>query len=117
MSQKCKLFGMLTTPQAELLKTLYELEQKKQPGRFWRPKELGAYRSSHHSLTLRKLCEQGLVEREQVSRNFAYRIADAGESLWEMVRATSELPSAAFLGGSAVATRARQLLRLHPSRT
>lgn len=112
MTQKCKLFGLLTTPQAELLRTLYDLENRSVSGRFYKPRELGAYRSSHHALTLRKLCENGLVEREQMNRNFSYRIANAGRSFWELVQATAELPAAAFLGGAAAASRARALTRV-----
>ncbi|KWT98351.1 hypothetical protein WDL1P1_00915 (plasmid) [Variovorax sp. WDL1] len=106
------MLGLMTTPQAELLKTLYELEQQLRDGRYWRPRDLGAFRSSHHAMTLRKLVEQGLVERQGESGNFGYRIAQAGRSAWNLVQATSKLPSVAFIGGAAVQSRVMDLARL-----
>ncbi|MNR71617.1 hypothetical protein D3C71_22480 [compost metagenome] len=112
MQTRSKLFGLLTTPQAELLKTLFELEEQTRAGRYWRPRDLGGYRSSHHALTLRKLCEHGLVERDETQHNFGYRIASAGQSMWRLLQASSQLPAAALLGGAAARPRAEALMRL-----
>lgn len=107
-----KLIGAVTTKQAEVLKTLYELEAQIADRRYWKTKDLGGYRSSHHSLTLRRLWELGLVEREDSGHSFGYRIAQAGQTLWRVICAASTLPQAAIFGGARVAPRVQALTEL-----
>lgn len=118
MSNRFKLIGLLTPAQSEVLKTLYELCLQVGPDRFWRPKDLGAYRSSHHALTLKKLEERGLVERvelssaENVRASFKYRITRAGLEAWQLLLDASSVPPHAMLGGMATQSRVQLLARM-----
>ena len=112
MTTRCKYMG-LTLPQAELLKTLFDLERQTKKGIFWKPRELGGYRCSHHALTLKRLHAQGLVERTTESgKTYAYRIAENGISLWSVIQESTKLPSAAIFGGAQVLSRAAPVLKL-----
>jgi hypothetical protein len=113
MTNRCKLLGLLTLQQAELLKTLFELGEQTDPARYWKPKDLGGYRSSHHTLTLRKLLALGFAEKnEQGSGSFSYRITAAGQATWELFRLSSQLPLASLVGGASVHNSARNIMRL-----
>lgn len=116
---RCKLAGLLTPAQSELLKTLFQLYKQLGPERLWRPRDLGAYRSSHHALTLKRLQERGLVERAPldpagapVRASFGYRITAAGVQMWELLRDAATVPLHAVFGGSSAYERVEQLARL-----
>lgn len=115
MSTRCKLAGLLTPSQSELLKTLFELHQQMGPEKYWRPKDLGAYRSSHHAMTLKRLQERGLVEREAVEpsgHSFGYRISNSGVETWDLMLDAAQVPLHSIFGGSSVRERAKTLAKL-----
>jgi len=117
---RCKLVGLLTPAQSELLKALFELYKQLGPERLWRPKDLGAYRSSHHALTLKRLQERGLVERAPletcctapVRSSFGYRITVTGVQMWELLCDAATVPLHAVFGGAGSQDRVQQLIRL-----
>lgn len=105
MLSHCKLLGLLTPYQAELLKRLADLALG-QPNVFWRPRELGAYRSSHHAATLRQLELQGWVSRLELSKgavrpNFGYRITAKGVETLESFKLLADVPLESVLGRAA----------------
>ena len=115
MSYRPRLLGLLTPAQSEVLKTLYELRDQTSPDTLWRPKDLGAYRSSHHALTLKRLLDRGWVERtpsDEGSRSFSYRITEAGVSTWELLRDVSQAPVLGVFGGALSRPRSELLTRL-----
>jgi len=97
MLRKCKLMGLLTPYQAETLKALVELGRQL-PNRTWRPKDLGAFRGSHHAKTLAALCAQGYAERETVPADvpdrpvYTYRATPAGSQALELFRELASTP-------------------------
>lgn len=111
MTSRCKVAGVLTPVQSELLKTLFELDNQMGSDRIWKPKDLGAYRSSHHALTLKRLQDNGYVERVPLpfatkakpnSRvNFGYRITQAGKDVWRFIKRMAQVPAHAVFGGPA----------------
>lgn len=118
MTNRCKFAGTVTPAQAELLKTLYELEAQMGP-KIWRPRDLGAYRSSHHALTLKRLEGQGYVERiplegtAAVNRvSFGYRITEAGKSIWKFLKDLAQLPAHSVFGGPAARERVELLSQI-----
>lgn len=101
MSTACsrkKLCGLLTTREAEVLGPLLANREKyaippsdasRQPG-WCRCRDIGGTRDSHHSLTVRRLVDKGLVESLPLSSQRAlakpllvYRATEAGQKLWE----------------------------------
>lgn len=115
MFSRCKLLGLLTQYQAELLKTLYELKATS-PEASWRPRELGAFKGSHHHQTLAALEGLGYVERLEVSRRlrpqYAYRITDAGTHVWENFVQLSQVTLLAVPGRSPDRRRAEMAMAL-----
>lgn len=116
MLTRCKLIGLLTPRQLELLKSLYELRTQMGAASLWRPKDLGAYRHSHHAKTLSSLEQQGLVEREPCSETvrtqYGYRITTKGHDTFEQFRSFLDIPLESLLGSQADRTRARYALQL-----
>lgn len=117
MTSRCKFFSLLTPAQSELLKTLFELHEQIGPDRYWRPRDLGAYRSSHHALTLKRLQGMGLVERAPLPeteshRNFGYRITNMGVETWDLLLDASRTPLHSIFAGPGVQERARTLVQL-----
>lgn len=112
MRLKCKLLGLFTHFQAEVLKELRDLGAQ-QTGQYWKPKELGAYRGSHHARTLAALVSRGHVERTDLGRSeaarptFAYRISAAGAQALREFEEIATTPAAAVPGRTA--DRARLL--------
>lgn len=91
MTTSQKLLGLLTAPQMEVLRTLSDLH-KQIPNRYWRPRDLGAFRSSSHTLLLFRLEAKGYVEKALVPgqrQGFQYRITSAGLDVVALI--TSEL--------------------------
>lgn len=118
MTTRCKFAGAVTPAQAEVLKSLFELEAQLGP-RVWKPKDLGAYRSSHHALTLKRLEGQGFVERiqlpsakAQVRATFGYRITEAGKSIWKFLCELAQVPAHAIFGGPASRERIELLSKI-----
>lgn len=118
MYRNCKLAGLLTYSQLELLKSLEELRVRKNPESFWTPKDLGAYRSSHHTHTLIRLVELGYVEKTVVSlavngrpKN-AYRITAAGSIIWSEFVNLAGIRPEQVLGGHADKQRIQYAQRL-----
>lgn len=115
---RCKLAGLLTPTQSELLKTLFELYTQLGPERLWRPRDLGAFRSSHHALTLKRLQERGLVERAPLDSNFdvrasfGYRITEAGVQTWELLCDAATVSLHVVFGGAQSHARVNMLARL-----
>lgn len=112
MYSRCKLAGLLTPAQGELLKTLFDLHRQLGPDRFWKPRDLGAFRSSHHALTLKRLLERGLVDRvalqdEGARPIYAYRITEDGRQVWLLFRAMAEVPPHSVFGGEGAQARAQ----------
>lgn len=118
MSNRCKLVGLLTPAQTELLKTLFELHKQLGPDRFWRPRDLGAFRSSHHALTLKRLQERGLVERAPLEpgsasrTSFGYRITGSGVQTWDLFCDAAAVPAHAVFGGTGAHERVEMMARL-----
>lgn len=85
MFSRCKLLGLLTPNQIEILKILIEFSyiDAKQA---WKPRELGAFRCSHHAKTLQALTKNGLVERELIPGTerpqYLYRATAEGHQTW-----------------------------------
>jgi len=115
---RCKLVGLLTPAQSELLKSLFELYKQLGPERLWRPRDLGAYRSSHHALTLKRLQERGLVERAPLESgcasraSFGYRITTTGVQMWELVCDAATVSMHGVFGGSNSYARMEMLTRM-----
>lgn len=86
----------------------------------WRPKELGAFRSSHHALTLKRLQGLGYVERiplaskniGEVRVNFGYRITEAGKAIWCFLKEMAQLPVHTVFGGVAARERVELLAQI-----
>lgn len=101
MLSRCKLLGSLTTYQLSLLLCLQSLYTQA-PHRFWRPKDLGASRSSHHSQTLASLSKLDLVEKMQLSTAqkapFGYRITQKGLKELQTLQLISDVSTQAILG-------------------
>ncbi len=116
MLSRCKLIGLLTPRQLEILKTLYELRGQMGPASLWRPKDLGAYRHSHHAKTLTTLEQQGLVAREALScgvkAQYGYKITEKGLETIELFRTFLDFPLEALLGSHADRARAKYALQL-----
>lgn len=116
MLTRCKLLGILTPNQLEILKTLYMLRAQTSDDRCWRPKELGAYRHSHHTATLSALEQRGLVEKHVLSSSvkpqYAYRITERGCATFETFREIANVPVNAILGGELDKWRARQAYQM-----
>lgn len=95
-SARVKIFGILTYSQFELIKELYLLAKQRRVKEFWTPKELGAYRNSHHAWTLKRLEAKGLVEVENIAKDadgraaYAYRITEQGMTAWELAQCCLE---------------------------
>lgn len=112
MFQKCKLLGLLTPNQTEVLKALASIE-KQLPGQYWRPRDLGAYRGSHHGKTLQLLCEAGLVGRRPLGApsvrrpNFEYRATPKGLAELQFLQRIVDLPAEAVPGRAADVARVR----------
>lgn len=111
MNAKKKFLG-LTPIQAELIKILYDLEVQTGKGLYWKPKDLGAFRCSHHALTLQRLHAKGLIEKCADSQLSAFRIASKGKDLWDMIKSAVNLPKVAFFGGTVVTSRVSQMSQL-----
>ena len=116
MLSRCKLIGLLTPRQLEILTALSELKNKTSIDTLWRPKELGAYRSSHHAKTLQGLEQQGLVARELLTEgmrpSYGYRITPQGCEILSMFKDLVNVPLEAILGTSADRMRARFAYRM-----
>ena len=117
MTDRCRLAGLLTPYQGEVLRTLYELRLQMGPTRYWRPRELGAWRSSHHSHTLSRLADKGWVERAPLSdaaesRAYGYRITDIGCQVWTAFVDATRTPVEAVLGTEHARMRARRAAQL-----
>jgi DNA-binding HxlR family transcriptional regulator len=111
MLSRCKLLGLLTPHQVGTLKTLLELNSKT-PGAAWRPREIGAYKSSHHSRTLQSLEERGLVRKEELCRRarpqYGYSISSAGMELWASFKELAQVPAETVMGRRPDQQRAAQ---------
>ncbi|MDO8416322.1 MAG: hypothetical protein Q7S87_08945 [Agitococcus sp.] len=117
MTSRHKLIGLLTATQSEILKELFSLYQQCGDSKFWKPRDLGAYRSSHHALTLRRLASQGLVDSVELmgatsTKKYAYRISDRGVETWELIIAVATLPLTSIFGGKSAQRQMQELVRL-----
>jgi len=113
MYSRCKLAGVLTSRQLELLTTLSQLQDQLGECRFWRPKELGGFRGSHHAKTLAALAEEGLVAQLAIhagSRaHYLYALTDKGLRALRQVRMCAGVAAPHVLGRKADQDRARFL--------
>lgn len=102
MTEKLRLLGLFTPYQSEILRALYHLRTQMGANRYWRPRELGAFKGSHHSLTLTRLAERGLVEKTPLSsmdgRAHGYRISERGALEWEAFVEVANLPIESVMG-------------------
>ncbi len=116
MHSRCRLGGLLTPHQIEVLKPLFELHQQVGSLKLWRPKDLGAYRHSHHTKTLSSLEQQGLVEREPLSQGeraqYGYRITLEGYKTYEAFRTLINVPLDAILGSGVDRLRAQRAYQM-----
>lgn len=103
MKSRHKIIGLVSLGQSEILKELFNLYKQCGESRYWKPRDIGAYRSSHHARTLRKLESQGLVVSKVLpgSKHYEYRISNEGVDIWQLVLDIAELPSTAIFGGKA----------------
>lgn len=116
MISRCKLLGLLTPYQAETLKKLQDLA-KAHPSEFWRPRDVGAFRNSHHTKTLMNLEKEGWVEKTCLSSGttrptYGYRISAAGRNMLEVFRTIADVPLESVFGRAAdrrCASMAKQL--------
>lgn len=116
MISRCKLLGLLTPYQAETLKKLQDLSNAR-PLDFWRPRDVGAFRNSHHTKTLMNLEKEGLVEKTQLSSGssrptYGYRISASGRTTLEVFRTLADVPLESVFGRAAdrrCASMAKQL--------
>jgi DNA-binding MarR family transcriptional regulator len=104
MHRHCKIAGILTFSQLEVIKALQELSARRDPKGYWAPRDLGGYRSSHHAHTLQRLQEMGYVEKtalesEGARPKFGYRITSLGAQLWDEFRELLTVPASHVMGG------------------
>lgn len=102
MTSHCKLLGLLTSYQVELLKDLVTLA-KTHPQKYWRPKDLGAFRNSHHGTTLRTLESRGFIESVNLSKGtlrpgYGYRATAEGIRVYEEFRLLADIVPEAVMG-------------------
>jgi hypothetical protein len=105
MLTHCKLLGLLTPYQADTLKKLTDLTAARREV-FWKPRDVGAFRNSHHAKTLSQLHSQDLVERKELSEGgvrpvYGYRASLKGVVTLELFRELAELPVEAVMGRAA----------------
>lgn len=115
MPVRPKLIGLLTPSQTEIIKTLYDLGCQVGFDKAWKPKELGAFRSSSHALTLKRLEDRGLVEKVEIpagSRKFSYRLSPSGIETWELFKDTAQLNALSLIGGAQSQSRFEAMQRL-----
>ncbi len=117
MSERIRIAGLLTPNQTVLIKELFVLRRQMGADRYWRPRDLGASRNSHHTVTLNRLADRGLVERAPCGvstelRTFGYRLTDKGALLWEELQELLHVPLNAVLGSSHVRARAQRTQEL-----
>lgn len=116
MLSRCKLIGLLTPRQLEVLKCLCELKEQTSDSTLWRPKDLGAFRSSHHTKTLQGLETQGLVKSQSITEGlkpqFGYCITDKGCETLDIFRHLLEVPVDAIMGTATDKMRARWAARM-----
>lgn len=115
MSNGYKMLGLFTSYQGEVLKRLIERDTPEAP-LISRPRDLGAFRSSHHNKTLHTLAERGLVERIELARNkrpsFGYRVTVEGRAAWLEFTSLAELSVLSVLGKAADRSRAAVTVRM-----
>lgn len=118
MFSRCKLVGLLTSRQLDIVKRLNELSLNASPTAYWKPRDLGSFKGSHHAKTLTRLEAQGLVERialaeEGKSRpHFLYRITDQGRETLELFKTCVDVQVDTILGGNNDRRRAKLALRM-----
>jgi hypothetical protein len=117
MTSRHKLIGLLTAVQLEVIKELFSLYKQCGDARFWKPRDIGAYRSSHHALTLKRLACQGLVDSKELpstsmAKKYAYRISMQGVAVWELVIDVVMTPLMTLPGGRGAQQDLRELARL-----
>ena len=118
MLSRCKLIGLLTPIQLDVLKSLHTLGTQTGVEALWRPRDLGAFRSSHHTRTLQGLEQRGMVEREPLSEDglqkpqYGYRITEEGSATLRMFRSLVDVPLEAVLGSTMDRHRARCAIML-----
>ena len=98
---RIKLAGV-TPVQADLLKRFYFFysNQPRTHERGLRPCDIGTVQSSAQYDGLRRLVEQGLVERavEQGGTRHVYRLTSTGADKWKLLQLLSQTPRQAVLG-------------------
>lgn len=96
MYSRCKLVGLLTPRQIELLQTLRQLRGQMGATHFWKPKDLGSVRGSHHAKTLASLAEAQYVLQKSVQagsrEHYLYAISDEGLKALEQLARLSDVP-------------------------
>lgn len=113
MQYHCRFAGILTPAQSEVLKTLYDLYAQLGGNHYWKPKDLGAFRSSHHAITLRRLQERGFVEKKQDSpKSFSYKITDDGVQAWQAFLESAKVPEHATPKNSTIRQRLAVMSKL-----
>ena len=115
MSNGYKMLGLFTSYQGEVLKRLIERDALDFPT-VSRPRDLGAFRCSHHNKTLHALTERGLVERIELTRNkrpsFGYRVTSEGKAAWLEFTCLAELSALSVLGKAVDRSRAAVAVRM-----
>lgn len=97
----------MTFAQLEVLKSLKELHARRGASHYWLPRDLGAYRSSHHTHTLTRLETLGYVEKTVLAvgasgrAKYGYRISMSGLAAWTEFCAMAAIPAAQVIGGHA----------------
>ena len=115
MSNSYKMLGLFTSFQGEVLKRLIERDTHDLPNGS-RPRDLGAFRCSHHNKTLHTLAERGLVERIELARNkrpsFGYRVTGEGRAAWREFTLLATLSAKLVLGKAPDRARAEAAVRI-----
>lgn len=116
MYARCKLAGLLTARQIELLSALKRRKHSYGPHRFVRPVDVGGHRGSHHAKTLLSLHERGFALRRSASEagkeHFLYAISEAGLDALHQLSLLSTVDALAVPGRKQDQNRADYLKNL-----
>lgn len=112
MTEKSHYLGLLTFSQSEVLSALHELHRQRALELCWRPRDLGAYKSSHHAQTLKRLASKGLVSRHKTTGGYAYALTDTGKSTWALLEDAARVGAHTVFGGAETRRRVRALQAL-----
>lgn len=102
MYSRCRLVGLLTPRQIELLQTLRQLRNQVGETHYWKPKDLGSFRGSHHAKTLASLAEENYVLQKAIRagsrEHYTYAISADGLKALDQLERLSDVHVTKVLG-------------------